>query len=266
MTKVIHKSENSWLNYLDELKDQTLQHEQLSITGFDSFINSNGLTQQFFRQSVPFVYLLDYRVGKYINMSENFAGYKAEAFLTGGISHTLDIYQPDHLRLFDKEIFPDRLQILKGIKPEEHKNYIFSYNGSVKNKNGKYEGFLQRSSFISDTAGNPLFSMGILINTSNFIDNGIIRQTVDKVDTEGIVSNELVCHKYYYLNEEDKLFTKREKDVLQWMAEGLSSKEIAKKLFVSEHTILTHRKNMQEKTNLPNAIALVSFAIKNRII
>lgn len=41
---------------------------------------------------------------------------------------------------------------------------------------------------------------------------------------------------------------------------------IADKLFVSEHTVINHRRHMQDKTNSPNAVALISFAIRNGII
>jgi DNA-binding CsgD family transcriptional regulator len=70
----------------------------------------------------------------------------------------------------------------------------------------------------------------------------------------------------YYLNQGGKSFSKREKEVLLWMAEGLSSKMIAGKLNISEHTVINHRRSMQEKSNKPNATALVSFAIRNGII
>ena len=68
------------------------------------------------------------------------------------------------------------------------------------------------------------------------------------------------------IKEEQKLFSKREVEILQLMAEGCTSKMIAEKLFISEHTVIAHRKNMQQKTGLSNAIALIYFAAKNDII
>lgn len=70
------------------------------------------------------------------------------------------------------------------------------------------------------------------------------------------------CH----FNEEQKLFSKREVEILQLMAEGYTSKVIAEKLFLSEHTIIAHRKNMQNKTGISNSTALVYFSTKNNII
>jgi DNA-binding CsgD family transcriptional regulator len=260
------KNKQTWLNYLESIKCSSYESDGFQLTGFDDFINANGFAQSFFRHSVPFVYLLDYRTGLYINMSENFAGYKAECFLKEGVNHTLEIYQRDHLQLFNKHIFPDRLNILQSIAPENHKNYVFSYNWCVKNRNGQPENLLQRSCFLSDKSGNPMFSMGMLININNFGSALPIVQTVDEININGAATYQTIYKKVYQLNDEDKLFTRREIEVLLWMAEGFSSKMIADKLFISEHTVINHRRSMLDKTNKPNAIALVSFAIKNGLV
>lgn len=266
MVKALLKNQNTWLNYLETFKERTNEQEDLQLGGFDDFFNTKGFVNSFFKHSVPYMYLLDYRRGKYINMSDNFGGYKSEAFLNNGIGHTLEIYHPDHLKVFDKKIFPERLQILKGINPQDHKNYIFSYNLSIKNRNGLYEEFIQRNCFLSDEAGNPIMSMGILIHIDQHqYDNRII-QTVDRINYNGTTESLDLFKNVFYLNEEDKIFTKREKEVMLYMADGLSSKMIADKLHISENTIINHRRNMQEKSNMPNCTALVSYAIRKGII
>ncbi|MBE9491455.1 MAG: response regulator transcription factor [Bacteroidetes bacterium] len=65
----------------------------------------------------------------------------------------------------------------------------------------------------------------------------------------------------------DKLqLTNREKEILQLLAEGLSNKEIAKNLFVSERTIVGHKSNLLAKTNCKNTISLLSYSIKNKLV
>ena len=68
------------------------------------------------------------------------------------------------------------------------------------------------------------------------------------------------------ITEDLKLFSKREIEVLKLMAQGCTSKMIAEQLFISEHTVIAHRKNMQKKTGIINATALVYFCAKNNII
>ncbi len=52
----------------------------------------------------------------------------------------------------------------------------------------------------------------------------------------------------------------REMDVIRKMADGCSSARIADELNISLHTVNTHRKNLLQRTGLPNAMALVALA------
>lgn len=63
-----------------------------------------------------------------------------------------------------------------------------------------------------------------------------------------------------------QLFTKREIEVLKCIVSGLDCKDIAARLFISEHTVSSHRKNMLHKVNVKNAAELVNFAVSNGII
>jgi DNA-binding NarL/FixJ family response regulator len=66
--------------------------------------------------------------------------------------------------------------------------------------------------------------------------------------------------------EETNSYTKREMEVLALLAEGLSNKEIADRLFVSERTIVGHKSNLMAKTNTKNTVSLLAFAIRNGLI
>lgn len=63
----------------------------------------------------------------------------------------------------------------------------------------------------------------------------------------------------------DKL-TKREKEILILIAQGLTDKEIADKIFLSSLTVITHRKNILSKLDLKNKVELTRFAIDNQLI
>ncbi len=67
--------------------------------------------------------------------------------------------------------------------------------------------------------------------------------------------------------EQNELYlTRREKEILQLLCEGLSNKEIADALFVSERTVLGHKTNLLAKTNTKNSISLMAYAIKNKLV
>ncbi len=61
-------------------------------------------------------------------------------------------------------------------------------------------------------------------------------------------------------------FTRREKEILQLLCEGLSNKEIADALFISERTVLGHKTNLLTKTNTKNSLSLMAYAIKNKLV
>jgi DNA-binding NarL/FixJ family response regulator len=60
--------------------------------------------------------------------------------------------------------------------------------------------------------------------------------------------------------------SERELEVLQLIAEGLTTKQIADKLHLSFHTVMTHRKNMMAKLGLNNTAGLIVYAVKENLI
>jgi DNA-binding CsgD family transcriptional regulator len=66
-------------------------------------------------------------------------------------------------------------------------------------------------------------------------------------------------------NDSEEL-TSREKDVLKLVALGHSNKVIAEKLFISIHTVISHRKNITEKTGIKSISGLTVYAILNNLI
>ena len=60
--------------------------------------------------------------------------------------------------------------------------------------------------------------------------------------------------------------SKREVDILKYIALGYSNKEIAEKLFISAHTVITHRKNITRKLGIKTVPGLTIYAILNKII
>ncbi len=75
------------------------------------------------------------------------------------------------------------------------------------------------------------------------------------------ISNEFsdVFLKKYSLSE-------REAEILVMMANSMSTDQIATKLFLSAHTISTHRKNIKRKLRLENLADLIRFAFENDLL
>jgi DNA-binding NarL/FixJ family response regulator len=84
-------------------------------------------------------------------------------------------------------------------------------------------------------------------------------------------SQELLYHviqKIKHREQETKSanLSKREREILAKICEGLSNQEIAEALFISKRTVDKHRANLLGKTNSKNTASLILFAIKNKLI
>lgn len=60
--------------------------------------------------------------------------------------------------------------------------------------------------------------------------------------------------------------TKREAEVLQFLSEGLTTKEIAQKMFISSRTVETHRANMMKKLDVKNTAELIKRATQLHLL
>ncbi len=66
--------------------------------------------------------------------------------------------------------------------------------------------------------------------------------------------------------EDTEELSEREKEVLIEVVNGLSNKEIADKLFISIHTVISHRKNISRKLNIHSPAGLTIYAIVNKLV
>jgi two-component system nitrate/nitrite response regulator NarL len=60
--------------------------------------------------------------------------------------------------------------------------------------------------------------------------------------------------------------TDRELEILKLITQEFSNKQIADKLFISERTVETHRKNILRKTNTTSIVGLIKFAFEKQVI
>ena len=67
-------------------------------------------------------------------------------------------------------------------------------------------------------------------------------------------------------NEEQKLLTDREREILKLIAKEYTNRDMAEELFISERTVETHRKNIFRKTGTNNLVGLIKFAYANNLI
>lgn len=103
---------------------------------------------------------------------------------------------------------------------------------------------------------------GFLLKESNY--DELAKAIESVMDGRPYFSQELLLNLLRAKKEVSRIqITQREKDVLQLICEGLSTSEIADKLFLSVSSIEKYRAELLVKTNSPNSTALAVYAIKN---
>jgi len=83
------------------------------------------------------------------------------------------------------------------------------------------------------------------------------------------ISNNLITHltdRRVQTTDNEKKLTPRELEIIRLIAEGLTNHEIAGKLFLSNVTVDTHRKNMLAKLHLKNTASLVKYAADHNLL
>ncbi len=71
---------------------------------------------------------------------------------------------------------------------------------------------------------------------------------------------------FYTEENENSELTPREQEILKLIALGYTNQQIAEKLFISPHTVITHRKNITKKLGIKSISGLTVYAILNNLV
>lgn len=176
------------------------------------------------------------------SFAQKFIGYSQEEINLMGFSFFTEILHPDDIEIIKTSVdlvspksSEKMFTFLQRLKPRGKTEYSWMYGNGV--LLDAYEsGFPQRSL-------NVVIEISDKMHTEN--------QLVAALKEISQLKNKLRC----------QLLTKREKEVLRCIADGLTDIEIGKKLFISFATAKTHRNNIIKKFGLKNTACLVAFAV-----
>ena len=108
---------------------------------------------------------------------------------------------------------------------------------------------------------------------TSYVDASILKQFKDVIEIND--SKQKVVTKIFNLLSDNKLtqdktesieLSNRETDVLVALVKGMTNKEISDKLYISVHTVITHRKNIVRKTGIKSVSGLTVYALLNNLV
>ncbi len=141
--------------------------------------------------------------------------------------------------------------------PEYCKNIVLCLSFLYRNGNDEYVQVLQRTMILeTDEAGRP----ALFISFGHYV--GHIKKP-GSIDFVISAPNGITIYGYdpdLKCVTEPKTFSEHEKKIVTLLAQGDDTKTIAEKLFISPHTVDTHRRNLIKKTNCIDTTGVVAFA------
>ena len=91
-------------------------------------------------------------------------------------------------------------------------------------------------------------------------------EVIFKSDNHGEIVSKIERHLSSLHSGQSNRISSREREILKLVASGYSNKQIAAKLFISIHTVITHRKNITMKLGVKSISGLTLYAIINNIV
>ena len=211
--------------------------------------------------SLPCVmYLLDYKREKFIYLSSeiyDLIGYTSNNLIENSYQLYLDYFHTEDKNEFKGPIFENLIGYIKSQTKKTIKNIQFSINYRIQNKHGDYVKILDQFVILEvDSDKNPLLILGILSDiTSHKNDNKMVL-TINQRNPDLNFQSKKQMTKVF---SKKPTFTARQKQIIELINNGSSSKEIAVKLDLSIHTVNAHRRKLLDKFDCKNTSELLNL-------
>ncbi len=218
--------------------------------------------------SLPFgTCLMDYSSNNYAYISDHcdeIITYSKDEYFDGGPDFHARKFHPDDKIIFTRQVFRDIREFWSHIPAEEISDYRFSFNHRYLRRDGTTSQLLQQSTYMEpDPGGIPVLNLLTFTDIGDFKTDTSLVLTVSRlIDGQGYVK----VFSKSYPQSGNTVLSKRELEILKLCIDGMTSKRIADKLFLSEQTVKNHKRNMMAKTSASNIAALISLSLMNNWI
>lgn len=219
-------------------------------------VESNPVLTEVFNmtRTVPIVVDVKKMSQKYVGVDlKNWWGWTLEELFGEGIKSYMSFIHPEDLVIHEQAIHL-LLQILKSCGYEDKYQLRTMLNFRLRKSDGDYVQIVQLTRILElDPEGNIQTLLVLLHEVNHFI--AFPRQYVRFL---GVPQQEKLYE--YQLESREMLKlglpTHREKEIIGFLVAGLESQEIAEQLFLSKHTVDTHRRRILQKFHLKNTSEL----------
>lgn len=154
--------------------------------------------------------------------------------------------------------------------PETLQNYIHLHTPDIVIINPTFGGWFDLQAFKTENGKSGIKYIALVCSV---IDNNALKEYDESIaicDDIDIITTK-VNHLLYTEEEEEKdneqeTLSQREKEIITCVVKGMTNKAIADKLYLSIHTVMTHRRNIARKLQIHSPAGLTIYAIVNKLV
>lgn len=162
-----------------------------------------------------------------------------------------------------------RIQPIEIISVDSMNHYLNIHKPDILIINPSFWGYFDISKIKTETSNAKLKCLALVYsaidesllrnydNTVSIYDSvEQLKEKLDKILDSPVLEN----------SEEQNTLSVREKEIITCVVRGLTNKEIAQALFLSAHTVISHRRNIARKLEIHSTAGLTIYAIMNKLI
>jgi DNA-binding CsgD family transcriptional regulator len=196
---------------------------------------------------------------------ESISGIDNSTFTEQGVQAFLQRVHPDETVILVNEVYLDFYSWYNAVKNKiSYSDIVFQYNYRFLNRNGLYINLIEYIYILEvDDNHQPSLLLGNVM-ASNTTQSRPIKTALKAFRPNEVV--ETLFSKTYGEEISRYELTKRELDILRNLATGKTSKQIGNQLFISPHTVDTHRRNLLKKMDCSSVVELAQIAFRNGLL
>lgn len=162
-----------------------------------------------------------------------------------------------------------RIQPIEILSVDSLKGYLSHHKIDILIVNPTYWGTIDLTKLKEDAGQRDLKCIAFV---NSAIDNQLLKnfdETIgvfDSIDTLKEKFDKLLDTELQTNTEDINTLTAREKEIIVGVVKGLTNKEIANELFLSAHTVISHRRNIARKLEIHSSAGLTIYAIMNKLV
>lgn len=208
------------------------------------------------------VLVIDLHTNQYIYVNTpEIIGFNSREFIDGGLARVLLAFPAAHGYIMTQQIFPVMFKYFEEYSRKGKSNGLkVTYQTQLIHKDGSMRWYQHTISILStDDEQRPRMLLKCLNEIQDYKKDSYIDFTISYTDTDH--KTEVLFEERHLPEITNTVLSERESQVLSLISLGFTSAQIADKLFISQHTVNTHRKNILRKTYCKGTADLAIFAL-----